>query len=142
PRDAARLPRRQPAPTPSLAGHGMTTQPCMLVVDDEVDILDFIERVFRREYRVRRAQSVDEALVVMAAESLDVLITDHRMPRRSGFELLDRAQSLQPGAVRVLLTGYAELGEPPPGADAYVTKPVDGDTLRQVVRDARARKER
>lgn len=112
----------------------------LLVVDDEPDMLDFIERVFRREYRVRRAQSVEEALPILEAEDIDVLITDQRMPRRSGFELLERAATMRPAMVRILLTGYAELGERPCGADAYVTKPVDGDTLKQAVAQAVARK--
>ena len=42
--------------------------------------------------------------------------------------------------VRVLLTGYTDARDAPPGADAYITKPVDGDTLRQVVAEAVARK--
>lgn len=112
----------------------------LLVVDDEPDMLDFVERVFRREYQVRRALSVDEALPLLANERFAVLITDQRMPRRSGYELLERAHELQPEAVRVLLTGYTDAREPPAGADAYVTKPVDGDTLRQVIAEAVAGK--
>ena len=111
----------------------------LLVVDDEPDMLDFVERVFRREYEVRRAQSVDEALVILERESLDVVITDQRMPRKNGLELLARAAELQPRAVRVLLTGYAELTQVT-GADAYVTKPVDGDALKQAVADAAQRR--
>ena len=111
----------------------------LLVVDDEADMLDFVERVFRREYEVRRALSVDEALVVLATETVDVLITDQRMPRKSGIELLARAAELQPHAVRLLLTGYAELARVE-GADAYVTKPADADTLKQAVADAQRRR--
>ena len=77
---------------------------------------------------------------LLEAETFDVLITDQRMPRRSGFELLERAAALQPQAARVLLTGYSEPAQAPEGADAYVTKPIDGDTLRQVVAEALAKK--
>ena len=48
----------------------------MLVVDDEQDILDFVERVFRREYLVERAHSVEDALPILERGVLDVLITD------------------------------------------------------------------
>src|SRR5436305_443500 len=110
----------------------------MLVVDDEPDIVDFVERVFRREYRVERAHSVEEALPLLEAGPLDVLITDERMPRRSGTELLDRAAALQPQAVRVLLSGFG-AGDAR-GADAQVFKPVDGDSLKQAVAEAIARR--
>jgi DNA-binding NtrC family response regulator len=108
----------------------------LLVVDDEQDILDFVERVFRREYVVERAGSVEDALGILERSSVDVLITDQRMPRRSGFELLDRAAVLQPGAVRVLLSGYSDGEHDPMRADAHVIKPVDGDTLRRAVAQA------
>ena len=108
----------------------------MLVVDDEPDMLDFIERVFRREYVVHRALSVDEALSILGAEKIDVLITDHRMPRLTGFELIQRAAEIQPAATRILLTGYAEASAAPAGAHAYITKPVDAETLQLQVADA------
>jgi len=112
----------------------------LLVVDDEQDILDFVERVFRREYVVERAGSVEDALAILERRAVDVLITDQRMPRRSGFELLDRAAVLQPAAVRVLLSGYADGDAAPEHADAQVIKPVDGETLRQTVAQAISRR--
>ena len=56
----------------------------LLVVDDEPDVLDFVERVFRREYHVARAQSVMEAEAQLDAGGFDVIITDGRMPQGSG----------------------------------------------------------
>ena len=114
----------------------------LLVVDDESDMLDFIERVFRREYEVLRATSVDDGLAILESLALSVIITDQRMPRRSGFELLERAAADHPAVVRVLLTGYAESSEQPGVADAYVIKPVDGEMLRQAVTEAVERRRR
>lgn len=126
-----------PAPPASTS----TSARQLLVVDDEADMLDFIERVFRREYRVWRAQSVDEALPLLERERFVVLITDRRMPRRSGFELLERARAMQPEAARILLSGYTDHdADVPADADACVTKPVDSETLRQVVADVVARR--
>ena len=68
----------------------------LLIVDDEADMLDFLDRVFRREYEVMRAQSVDEAVRHIEAGRLDVIVTDRRMPRRSGLELLEIAAQRQP----------------------------------------------
>jgi DNA-binding NtrC family response regulator len=113
--------------------------PRLLVVDDEQDILDFVERVFRREYHVEQARSVEEAIAILEQREIDVLITDERMPRRSGYELLDRAAVLRPGAVRVMLSGFAD-GESAPRADAHLIKPIDADALRDAVTAAIARR--
>jgi DNA-binding NtrC family response regulator len=112
----------------------------LLVVDDEQDILDFVERVFRRDYVVERAGSVEDALSILERRSVDVLITDQRMPRRSGYELLNRAAALQPATVRVLLSGYTDE-DSPTRADAHVFKPVDSDTLKQAVAQAVSRRD-
>jgi DNA-binding NtrC family response regulator len=66
----------------------------LLIVDDEPDMLDFLDRVFRREFEVTRAQSVEEALGCLdksreEGRGFDVIVTDRRMPRRSGLDLLE-----------------------------------------------------
>jgi DNA-binding NtrC family response regulator len=122
--------------------------PRLLIVDDEQDMLDFLERVFRREYQVVRAQSVEEAEHALAdAGTVDVVITDRRMPRRSGLELLEIVAARAPNAVRVLLTGYAESLVNEKVAqwslvDAWVSKPIDSAALKQAVSDAVAKRPR
>src|SRR5215831_7042638 len=86
----------------------------LLIVDDEPDMLDFLERVFRHEYDVLRAQSGGEALQALAQAEVDILLTDQKMPRMTGIQLaVERCQIHQ-----------------------YVVKPVDSDRLRQAVREA------
>jgi DNA-binding NtrC family response regulator len=115
--------------------------PRLLIVDDEPDMLDFLDRVFRREYEVIRAQSVDEAVRHVDAGKLDVIVTDRRMPRRSGLELLEIASQRQPQAVRVLLTGYADSLVDEKVAqwrlvDAWVSKPIDANALKESIKQA------
>ena len=110
----------------------------LLIVDDEPDMLDFLDRVFRRDYEVLRAQSVEEAVALFARGPLDVIVTDRRMPRRSGLELLELAYQQQPQAVRVLLTGYAdslvdEKVEQWKLVDAWVSKPIDSASLKEAI---------
>jgi two-component system NtrC family sensor kinase len=119
--------------------------PRLLIVDDEQDMLDFLERVFRRDYEVRRAQSVEEAVAMLADWPVDVVITDRRMPRRSGLELLEICSKQCPRAVRVLLTGYAESLVNEKVAqwalvDAWVSKPIDSVALKQAIVEAFARR--
>jgi DNA-binding NtrC family response regulator len=113
----------------------------LLIVDDEPDMLDFLDRVFRREYEVVRAQSVEEALRRFDDGPLDIIVTDRRMPRRSGLELLEIASQKQPHAVRVLLTGYADSLVDEKVAqwrlvDAWVSKPIDSAALKQSIAHA------
>jgi len=118
----------------------------LLIVDDEQDMLDFLERVFRREYEVSRAQSVEEAEKQLKSEAaFDVVITDRRMPRRSGLELLEIVSRTCPKAVRVLLTGYAESLVNEKVAqwslvDAWVSKPIDSAALKAAIAEAKARR--
>jgi DNA-binding NtrC family response regulator len=113
----------------------------LLIVDDEPDMLDFLDRVFRRDYEVVRSQSVEEALGHLDSGSFDVIVTDRRMPRRSGLELLEIAAERQPQAVRVLLTGYADSLVDEKVAqwrlvDAWVSKPIDSAALKQSIAQA------
>ncbi len=80
-----------------------------LIIDDEPDILDSIQRLFRKQYRVLTAQTVDEALSLLETEEIQVVMTDQRMPRTSGVEFLAELRKLYPGIVRVLLTGYSNI---------------------------------
>ncbi len=104
-------------------------------------MLDFLDRVFRRQYEVVRAQSVEDALRVLESQPVDIILTDRRMPRRSGLELLEIAAEKQPGAVRVLLTGYADslVDEKVTQwrlVDAWVSKPIDSAALKEQIEQA------
>jgi len=115
-------------------------RPRLLVVDDEHDILDFVERVFRRDYLVERASSVEEALPLLEHGVVDVIISDRRMPHQSGEQLLSRAAALQPAALRILLTGYSEETTASESVDAWLHKPVDAEELTAAVAEAQARR--
>jgi CheY-like chemotaxis protein len=115
----------------------------LLVVDDEPDMLDFIERATRRTYEVVRCQNGEDALAVLEHSRFDLMVTDHKMPRLSGLELLDRIGALYPDMTRVLLSGYAELPDVQRAAAAgrvhhYVLKPVDSRTLLAGLAHARS----
>ncbi len=115
----------------------------MLVVDDEPDMLDFIERATRRSYEVVRCANGEDALAALALGPFDLLVTDHKMPRLTGLELLDRIGALYPAMTRVLLSGYAELPDVQRAAATgrvhhYVVKPVDSRTLLDSLTYAKA----
>ena len=84
----------------------------MLFVDDETAVLEGLERglldVVDDACELAFASSGAEALVLMAAEPFDVLVTDMRMPCMDGAALLERVQALYPETVRLVLSGQMD----------------------------------
>jgi response regulator RpfG family c-di-GMP phosphodiesterase len=78
----------------------------ILAVDDEPSILEITRWTLRRQYRVLTAGSGEEGLEVLAAQPVDLIVSDLRMPGMSGLEFLREARRLQPEALRVLATAY------------------------------------
>jgi DNA-binding NtrC family response regulator len=116
-------------------------KPKLLVVDDEPDMLDFLERVFRRSYDVVRASCAEDALDILAADDFEVIITDQKMPRISGVQLLESIGDRYPRMVRVLISGFAEMPEVQGAAERcrihnYILKPVDSRKLLESVEHA------
>jgi DNA-binding NtrC family response regulator len=116
-------------------------KPRLLIVDDEPDMLDFLERVFRAEYTVVRASSAEEALDELSKHKFKLVITDQKMPHITGVELLERIGERYPSLVKVLLSGFTEVPEiqravERGGIHNYVVKPVDSEKLRAAVAEA------
>jgi response regulator RpfG family c-di-GMP phosphodiesterase len=84
-------------------------QHTLLVIDDESDVCDSVHDLLRREYRVLKARSAEEGLKVMQEHEVHIIMTDQRMPKVTGVELLTRVYRGQPQAIRMLFTGYADL---------------------------------
>ncbi len=111
----------------------------ILFVDDEPSVLDGLRRMLRsqrREWEMTFATSGHEALELAASDSFDVIVTDMKMPRMDGAELLVRMQDAHPETVRFVLSGHAELESvmrTVPVAHQFLTKPCDADELRETV---------
>ena len=86
-------------------------QHTVLFVDDDANLTQGFSRSLHREpYRVLTANSGEEALALLAAEAVDVVVSDEHMPGLSGTELLTEIARAQPGIVRVILSGGATVG--------------------------------
>ena len=82
----------------------------ILFVDDEENILAAFRRQLRREFTLETAKSGQEALETLSLHGpFAVIVTDYRMPRMDGIEFLKQAQEVCPDAVRIMLTGQADL---------------------------------
>jgi len=138
------------ASPPSTAGtHGPETLLRgirVLVVDDNPDVRELIAAVLERaQAEVATAASADEALEVIKSKRPDVLLCDLHMPGIDGFELIHRVRAWErtggAGAAipAAAVSAYASLGRRLRHArdefQAFLTKPVDPDTLVRTVRD-------
>lgn len=114
----------------------------VLFVDDEENILHSIERLFfDEEYQILTAASGEEGLELLAGrDDVAVIVSDQRMPAMSGAEFLERSREIAPDAIRIVLTGYADINAAMDavnrgGAARYLSKPWNDENLIQTVRD-------
>ncbi len=122
-----------------------TSPPVLLLVDDERRILSALRRTLRREgYEILTAESAAEGLRILESRSVDLVLTDQKMPRMSGLEFLEKVAARHPEVVRLVITGWPEAIPPEQirllGIRALVPKPWDDDQLRSLLRGNLARK--
>jgi Nif-specific regulatory protein len=113
----------------------------VLVVDDEQDNLDAFRFNFKKGFDLHTVQSGAEALALLETLDPAVIVSDQRMPKLTGVELLRQAASLRPDAIGIILTAYTDvdvliealnLGH----VHRYLTKPWDSREMKAVLRQA------
>ncbi len=83
----------------------------LLLVDDEANILASLIRLLRpMGYRIFTAESGAQGLEILAQQSIDLVVSDMRMPEMNGVQFLEQVRQQWPETMRILLTGYAEIG--------------------------------
>jgi DNA-binding NtrC family response regulator len=113
----------------------------VLVVDDAPETLELLRRNLEAEgYRVFTAPGVSEALAVLEAGPIDLVITDYKMPKVTGMELVRHIRENQAGTAVVMITGYASIEGAveaiKTGAEEYLPKPFTDEELFGAVRRA------
>jgi CheY-like chemotaxis protein len=115
----------------------------ILVVDDEPRVAFFLSKALEhadRDYDVSIAHSGEEALEIISRSSIDLLITDLRMPGISGLELMRWVRSSSPKTRTILITAYGndqvETEAHRLEAYRYITKPFSLDAFTQVAQEA------
>lgn len=111
----------------------------VLVVDDEEIIRDFLFEVLNDDYEVTTASDGDEAIDKLKQKRYDLIITDLKMPRVSGDEVVRFARQSDPEAKVIVITGYSSLYSVSKsanhGASAFLSKPFSIKELMQTVED-------
>lgn len=128
--------RAQPSEEESQESNRQT----LLLVDDDVNVLSSLHRLFRRDnYRILTAMSPAEGFELLALHQVHVIVCDQRMPGMSGTEFLSKVKELYPETIRIILSGYtgleAVLDSINRGAIyRFYTKPWDDTQLRDNIR--------
>lgn len=105
----------------------------ILVVDDENGPRQALRMLLKEEFDILMADSVVAATEVLEENEVDVVVTDIRMPRQTGMDLLRHVKSNYPDIEVIILTGYGQLDTAMEaidfGAFAYLEKPFDNQMM-------------
>lgn len=105
----------------------------ILVVDDENGPRQALRMLLKEEFDILMAESVAVAIGLLAENDVDVVVTDIRMPRQTGMDLLRHVKSIYPDIEVIILTGYGQLDTAMEaidfGAFAYLEKPFDNQMM-------------
>ncbi|KAF0179699.1 MAG: response regulator receiver [Nitrospirae bacterium] len=119
-----------------------TDKLAVLFVDDEENVLKSLKRLFLDEpFAILTAGSGQAGLEILKETPVAVIVSDQKMPAMIGAEFLAKSCEIQPDAVRMILTGYADVSAAMDainkgGAYRYITKPWNDEDLVHAVRDA------
>ncbi|MBF0130365.1 MAG: sigma-54-dependent Fis family transcriptional regulator, partial [Alphaproteobacteria bacterium] len=113
----------------------------LLIVDDERIAVRNLEHVMRKDgYEVLTAYSGSAALTILETQPVDIVLTDLKMERVDGMQVLRRCHEILPESEVIVITGYATLesavGAMKQGAFNYIAKPFRLDEVRRVVAEA------
>jgi DNA-binding NtrC family response regulator len=118
----------------------MSKKPRILIVDDERNTREGLQRALQADYEVALASDGARGMEMILAGTYDVVLTDLRMPGMDGMSLLHRVHTLQNPPSCIMLTAYGSIDSAvaavKEGAFNYLTKPVDLNQLDITIKRA------
>ena len=113
----------------------------ILYVDDEENNLISFKATFRLKYNIMIASSADLAMKMLETKSVEIIITDQRMPNMTGVEFLEKVLVLYPDTMRILLTGYTDMAAVVDAVNKgkifqYLSKPWNEEELNMTINSA------
>lgn len=99
-------------------------KPKILIVDDEVEILKVLFKTLEDDFEVVTSSRAKEALE-MIDDSVQVILSDQRMPEMTGSEFFKKVREKHPQVVRIIMSGYSDM-------NALVSSVNDGEIFRYI----------
>lgn len=111
----------------------------LLVVDDEPSILDTLKLFLTPEFDVLTADCAESAQRTFGTQEIDIILSDQKMPRVSGVQLLEWVRQNSPRTIRLMMTGFADLDETIDAINKgqvfrFMLKPWQSETLLDMLR--------
>ncbi len=114
--------------------------PSVLIVDDEKHTREGLQQALEEHYDVSVAGNADEAFNQMEAQEFDIILTDLRMPGKSGLKIIDKALALPNKPAVIMMTAYGSIDNAVEamkrGAVDFLTKPVNIERLEVLIQRA------
>ena len=114
--------------------------PTLLIVDDDRSTREGLEKALKRKYEVYVAESAERALEILGNISVDIVLSDIRMPGMDGLTLLHRILARNPQPACMLMTAYGSIEKAveaiKQGASDYIAKPYSLDDLEMRLQKA------
>lgn len=114
--------------------------PSVLIVDDEKHTREGLQQALQENYDVTVAANADEAFNLMDAQEFEVIVTDLRMPGKSGLKIIDKALALPNRPAVIMMTAYGSIDSAVEamkrGAVDFLTKPVQIERLEILIQRA------
>lgn len=114
----------------------------LLLLDDDPNVIAALYRLFRHDqYLILKAATASEAFELLALHSVQVIISDQRMPQMSGTDFFEKVKEMYPEVIRIILSGYAEIKSVIDAINhgavyQFFLKPWDDQILREHIRAA------
>ncbi|NNG00515.1 MAG: sigma-54-dependent Fis family transcriptional regulator [Desulfobacteraceae bacterium] len=113
--------------------------PSIMIVDDDLKILEVLDaRLSSAGFKILKAAGATQALKTLESESVDLMISDMKMPDMGGMELLEKARATLPNLPVIFITAYGNIPDAvkavKAGAVDYLAKPFEGQQLLKKIR--------
>jgi DNA-binding NtrC family response regulator len=113
----------------------------ILIIEDEQIALKNLEHILLKDgYKVTAVDSGTKGLNLIKSKAFDLIITDYKMKKIDGMQILERSRELQPYTEVIMITGYATVDNAvtamKEGAYHYIAKPYKIDEVRQIIKQA------
>src|SRR4030067_3856638 len=114
--------------------------PSILIVDDEIATRNSLSAILQSEgYATTSVASAKEAMEKARTRFFDLMLLDIRLPDTDGVQLLSHFQKVAPETIKIIITGYPSIENAAQalniGADSYLTKPLNPDSLLKTIKD-------
>jgi len=109
-----------------------------MIVDDDRNVLEVLEaRLSSKGFQVLKAPDAEKAIALLKSHSIDLLISDYRMPQMNGLELIQKVRAADPVIAILMISAYGSIETAvkiiKAGASDYLTKPIDLNELLMLI---------